>query len=601
MKRFLWLGFVLFLYLICSGCGDTFRPIIIPNPPQFPNPAASHTVVSINDNGTFVAGSAMAIDVSGDSVMSIANADIHPVYAVQQSASQVLVLNQAVTEAGTGTTLGTTSCLLSVPPPPNTKFVYDVCPTLTLLNFFGTTIGGTSSITLPIYSSPNFVAVAPSATTAYVTLPTYPPDPTQPATIVPSVGVVGIGASRSVTVIPVVSTPPGGTPPLSNPYALAVTPDNTKLYVANNSTPCNGSTGICSISAFTAANQSLTTRGISGPPLSSPPIWLSARSDSQVVYVLEASGELAYISITSTTGPDMLTEDAGISVPGAASMLYDGNKNRLYIPWFNPTATQGELAILDVSQPTPQPLGGGPIKIDPVLSSARTPDDVCSTFSPDAVSAAAVTALPDGSRAYVGSYASFEVDVNITGAAPNSDLVHTTYNYSLQSPIDLLPGMVITISGVTSKLTNPSVFNGTFAIVSVGGGTFEVANAPSTLDAYTGGGSAAAPNICPQVTVIDAVSYAVRSKIAVPGFAAFNAFCALPVSQQGPRFRFTMAAGGDSTRAYLASCDGENVNIIDTSTDSYIESQPAPIGVLPPIPPNPLNSPQNPVFLLAGP
>src|ERR1022692_336971 len=140
MKRFLWLGFVLFLYLICSGCGDTFRPIIIPNPPQFPNPAASHTVVSINDNGTFVAGSAMAIDVSGDSVMSIANADIHPVYAVQQSASQVLVLNQAVTEAGTGTTLGTTSCLLSVPPPPNTKFVYDVCPTLTLLNFFGPTI-----------------------------------------------------------------------------------------------------------------------------------------------------------------------------------------------------------------------------------------------------------------------------------------------------------------------------------------------------------------------------------------------------------------------------------------------------------------------------
>ena len=67
MKRFLWLGFVLFAYLmIFSGCGDTFRPIIIPNPPTFPNPAAAHTVVSINDNGTIVAGSAMVIDVSGD-------------------------------------------------------------------------------------------------------------------------------------------------------------------------------------------------------------------------------------------------------------------------------------------------------------------------------------------------------------------------------------------------------------------------------------------------------------------------------------------------------------------------------------------------------
>ena len=54
MKRFLWLGFVLFLYVICTGCGETFRPIIIPNPPQFPNPAAAHTVLSINDNGTVV-------------------------------------------------------------------------------------------------------------------------------------------------------------------------------------------------------------------------------------------------------------------------------------------------------------------------------------------------------------------------------------------------------------------------------------------------------------------------------------------------------------------------------------------------------------------
>ncbi len=73
MRRFLCLGFVLFFYVVMSGCGDTFRPIIIPNPPTFPNPAAAHTVVSINDNGSFVAGSAMAINVSGDSVSSIAN------------------------------------------------------------------------------------------------------------------------------------------------------------------------------------------------------------------------------------------------------------------------------------------------------------------------------------------------------------------------------------------------------------------------------------------------------------------------------------------------------------------------------------------------
>ncbi len=62
-----------------------------------------------------------------------------------------------------------------------------------------------------------------------------------------------------------------------------------------------------------------------------------------------------------------------------------------------------------------------------------------------------------------------------------------------------------------------------------------------------------------------------------------------------------MAAGGDSSRAYLSSCDGGNVNIIDTSNDTYIENLPAPVGSRPPIPPNPLNPPQNPVFLFAGP
>jgi len=63
----------------------------------------------------------------------------------------------------------------------------------------------------------------------------------------------------------------------------------------------------------------------------------------------------------------------------------------------------------------------------------------------------------------------------------------------------------------------------------------------------------------------------------------------------------TMAAGGDSSRAYLASCDGGMVNIIDTSNDSYIENLLAPVGVRPPIPPNLENLPQNPVFLFAGP
>jgi len=62
-----------------------------------------------------------------------------------------------------------------------------------------------------------------------------------------------------------------------------------------------------------------------------------------------------------------------------------------------------------------------------------------------------------------------------------------------------------------------------------------------------------------------------------------------------------MAAGGDSSRAYLASCDAGNVNIVDTSDDTYILNQPAPIGTRAPIAPGQLNPPQNPVFLIGGP
>src|SRR5208282_5681760 len=266
MKRFLWLGFTLFLCLVWCGCGDTFRPIIIPNPPVFPNPAAAHTVVSINDNGTIVAGSAMVIDVSGDTDVSVANVGLAPVHAVQQTANTVLVVNHSVNGSA--------------------------ADSITKLNFSSTVISGAATISLPANSAPNFVAVAPLATTAYVTLPNYVP---------PSVGVINTDTNSLV-----LPTIPVG----NNPDALAVTPDNSKLYVANQ--------GDGTIGAFNTVDRS--SRAIAGS-LTLAPIWLTARSDSQRVYVLEeTSGTLASIDTTSTAGPDTLTESS-ISVPTAVKMV----------------------------------------------------------------------------------------------------------------------------------------------------------------------------------------------------------------------------------------------------------------------------------------
>jgi len=454
MKRFLWLGFVLSFYVICSGCGETFRPIILPNPPQFPNPAASHSVVSINDNGTIVPGTAMVIDVSGDSEASVANVGLAPVHGVQQTASVFLVVNHSVSGAQ--------------------------ADSLTKLNFSGTVISSTSTISLPENSAPNFVATTESSQ-AYVLMPNYV-DPTTNA-VVPSIQVVNTTANNLVATIPVGN----------NPDAMAETPNAQKLYVANQADS--------TIYGFNTADRS--SRTVNGS--FNGPLWLIARDDSQRLYVLNGDGVVSTVDTTFTLGPDNVI-DASVKVPGAAYMLYDGNLNRLYIP------AGSQLTILDVSQSVPAILAGGPIPIPTVAPSSRSASDPCSMTSPQPLTVAAVAALPDGSRAYVGAY-------------------------------------------------------------------YEDAS----------------DNFCPQVTVIDAASNTIKSKIAIPGFPAFDAFCSPSQSPRAPRFRIMMAAGGDSSRAYLASCDGGIVDFIDTSSDTYILNMPAPIGS------RLDNPPQNPVFLIAGP
>ena len=454
MKRFLWLGFVLSFCVMWSGCGETFRPIIFPNPPQFPNPAASHSVVSINDNGTIVPGTAMVIDVSGDSESSVANVGLAPVHGVQQTGSVFLVVNHSVSGAQ--------------------------ADSLTKLNFSGTVISGTSTISLPENSSPNFVATTESSQ-AYVLMPNYL-DPTTNA-VVPSIQVVNTSANNLVATIPVGN----------NPDAMTETLNAQKLYVANQADN--------TIDGFNTADRS--SRTVNGS--FNGPLWLVARSDSQRLYVLNGNGVVSTVDTSSTLGPDTVI-DASVNVPGAAYMLYDGNLNRLYIP------AGSQLTILDVSQSVPAVLAGGPITIPTVAPSSRDASDPCATTSPQPLTVAAAAALPDGSRAYVGAY-------------------------------------------------------------------YEDAS----------------DNLCPQVTVIDAASNTIKTYFGIPGFPAFDAFCSPSQSQRAPRFRIMMAAGGDSSRAYLASCDGGNVNFIDTSSDTYIMNLQAPIGS------RLDNPPQNPVFLIAGP
>ncbi len=536
------MGFALFLYVACSGCGDVFRPVIIPNPPQFPNPAASHTVVSINDNGTVAPGTAMSIDVSGDTDESIANVGLAPVHAVQQSARVVLVVNHSVTGAQadsiTKLTFNGTSIITSPAPP---------------------------TISLPANSGPNFVATT-EANQAYVLLPN-----------LTEVGVINTNTNSLGPTFPVGN----------NPVAMAETPNAEKLYVANHDDN--------TISGFTINGTNLTSRTITGSGSFSAPLWVIARSDSQRVYVLNGTtgspqdGVISTIDVTSTAGPDSVI-DASVSAPGATYMLYDGNLNRLYIPGGS------QLTILDVSQSIPAVLATIPVPSFTLLNSNPSTVPAIAT---------AVAALPDGSRAYVSSYAVLPSQVSISSIS--GDGTTATYAYTLTAGHDLNPGVTITVAG-----TQQNGFDGTFIVGAIVSGTaacpgtcFQVPNT-TTLASTPVSASGTGSNVFPQVTVVWTNSNTIKTTTGMPGFPdATNPTYAngqyyVPVCA-ATRFRFMMAAGGDSNRAYFASCDGGVVDIIYTSTDTYTLNLAEPVGTRPPIPPNPQNPPQNPIFLMAGP
>jgi len=332
------LAVVLFSILLWAGCGDTFRPVVIPTPPAPPDSSNFRAVFVVNSNGPANPGTGMQIDVSGDTNVGTAKLGLGPVHAaVQPSGTAHVFVANSLDD--------TVASFAPAPPCSATP-----CPVSAL--------GTVSFSSLPAGSTPVFVHTTEN-NTVYVANSGNP-------TVAPTVAAISVTSNVVTNIIPV--GPVG-----ANPVALAETPDARKLYAVNQ--------GNSSVTSINPLDKSINMT-IMDPTIIAP-VWAVARADSARVYGLssQGNGNLAVIdTLTDTLVPNSISVGAG-----ANFMLYDKSLNRLYIT--NPTANT--LTIVDVAADPP--------KLIATLNLTTGLNPLCP------VGCLSVTALPDGSRAYVAS------------------------------------------------------------------------------------------------------------------------------------------------------------------------------------------------------
>lgn len=328
--------------VICISCGDVYRPTIVPEPVTPPNPQNFHTVFTANTNGTVNPGSALQIDVSGDTNAGTTNVGIAPVHiAIQPGASSIQTRVWAVNPGSDSVSVFTAA---------------------------GSVGSITTSTTLNLIpgSQPVFAHSTESAT-MYIA----------------NAGNGTVNAIATITNAIAATIPVGTTP-----WAMAETPDGHKLYVVN-----RDSNNVTSVNT--------TDRSVAPPIAVGPsPQWALARSDSHRVYVLDSDGTVFDIDSESTSGTVdtvratfSVAQDTGLAVAGTSAFFYDNRLNRLHIPFMTPVSggVLYEDAIYSVASDPP-----ALVNVVPVRGPVPAPCAQCAPIS--------ATALQDGTRAYVASY-----------------------------------------------------------------------------------------------------------------------------------------------------------------------------------------------------
>jgi hypothetical protein len=434
--------------LITISCGQVYRPVVIPINITPPNSQNFHEVFAINTNVEANPGTAMQIDVSGDSDIGQENMGINPTHmAILPNESQVFVASAGSLFPGQSDVIAAFAPARSTPGlGPPTIFTYPntgsgpsstitaisesgstVTVTLSPPGLTGANVGALLAIasvsiggyngTFPIsqivaptsiqYQNPTTGLASLAVPTGFIGtaslpvtcsyLPDYVATTQNTAVFVANYGVEGgtncnLGSTDSVAMLSSTSSAitniqylPGG----AHPVAMAETPDALNLYVMN-----QGNNTVSDLSPI-----DLST--LATIPVSSSPLWVVARSDSHRVYVLTQSGTIVPIDpATNTIIPSATNLSVGA---GANFILYDHNLNRLYVT--NPGISNPSDAALYIFGTTGgTDLSGNPNDTPTLLNviSMAPGSTLCPGSS--GCSPVSVAALPNGTRFYVASY-----------------------------------------------------------------------------------------------------------------------------------------------------------------------------------------------------
>ena len=375
------------------SCGQVYRPVVIPIGVTAPDPQNFHAVFGISANVPFSPGTALQIDVSGDSEIGSANMGVNPTHAA------ILPNNSRVFVASAGSLFkGDSDVVTAFFPAADSSSATGLSPptTITLPNI-GPINPSTSQPFLCSYL-PDFVATSQN-TSVYVANYGVENDPNCNFSSTDSVATLNPAQGAIANI--------GYLPAGSHPVAMIETTDTVNLYVLNQ--------GLNTVTDLSPTDLST----LATIPVGNTPAWAAVRPDNQRVYVV-TQGDGQLYTIRTDTNAVIAGSPQSVGGAGANFVLYDKTHNRLYVT--NPNA--GNVYVFDATTDPPTPMATLSVPAPPIVAPLAT---VCatSTCTYSSVMPVSIAALSDGTRFYVASYVTGTASSGSSSTCPDANVSAT--------------------------------------------------------------------------------------------------------------------------------------------------------------------------------